>query len=101
LESRNEKKLLPCLWCVLYTVANPQIVYRGGTQAKKLRKELNKRTPPNAVIVDYEFYKNHSTAEDGWLFIWKVQCDHSSNFRKVDDKGEMSVVTMGGTISNL
>jgi hypothetical protein len=68
----TKRKLLPCLWCVLYTVANPQMVYRGGTQAKNLRKELNKRTPPNAVIVDYEFYKNHSTAEEGWLFIWKV-----------------------------
>lgn len=75
------------------------MVYRGGTQAKNLRKELNKRTPPNAVIVDYEFYKNHSTAEEGWLFIWKVQCDHSSNFRKVDDKEEMSVVPNDGWYS--
>jgi hypothetical protein len=82
-------------WCVLYQSVDPRLQYLRGTQARQLRVQLNERRPVGGEIVDYEFYHNSASSEQGWLIKWKhLACRHTPNFHKHHDTriGELPVV---------
>jgi hypothetical protein len=49
---QTKRKKQPCLWCVLYTVRDPQTQYLRAPQGGQLLTQINKCKPINGEIVD-------------------------------------------------
>jgi hypothetical protein len=81
---------------------DPRLQYLRGTQARQLQVQLNERRPVGGEIVDYEFYHNSVSSEQGWLVIWKnLACRHTPNFHKHHNTRERELPIAINSLINL
>lgn len=84
IDSRRRKST--CRWKVLYVLKDCHTnIYIQGQQARELKQELLRSHPINCSIVDYDFFADEQNNLNGWLFIWKVHCEHNPNFLNNDN----------------